>query len=835
MRKPILLLLAIGIALAVAVGFWLRATGDRWTTSSPRRPVGSSSWVWKRSDATTPRKRSSTSRAPSSSIRISPWPSSLLQRTRSRSGPEWDRRLAELREVDPDELTARESFLLRYGLAGIDGDRQAAERILDEYLQRRPNDAFALEIRCSRLWREDRTEKAGLCYRKILDIEPNWVQAENRLGYLAMRAGRFREAEEHFRTYRFIAPDQANPHDSLGELLILRGRYPEAAAELTEAVTIRSDFCSPYANLLAIELYTGRSEQSAAIVDQATASCDEDFAARLACRAEISALFVAEDWPRLAASAPTRCLRREPDLFWMVHRGAVLAGELQVARTIEQVLAAIEEQTTPAVRLHLEGVRRCAEGDPEEAVASFESADRHLTYAEPGRGDAQALQSSPPGACAHPRRPRPRGGTVARRGILGQSRVRPAIPGGQDHHAASPARGIRGEYPSTMKAPIVLALCLVTPSLVAEDPVLWTADQRSFLQDGPALLLQPHQRQELLLADAAERAATIERFLGRDPLPGTPENELQEGIRRRRSLVDAELDSPLDDRARLLFLHGRPLDRRVVECREVFKPLEIWRYPTAQGEIVAVLYRLGGGSSFRLWLPGEGKRLLYTGEMSYLLEQWHDLGRSDKRRFDDKICPVAREVDAATGIRGLGLALHRSPPDEPLRALLEPPDDLAAWAREAVATTLPEPPPALEVSGPEISFPAESGLRILTRFSLTLPSGAELDPVPVDDASVQEEPRGRLSIDGVVERDGRFFEEFRVLFEPLLGGGELPLTVDRLLRGGQSYLVRLRLRRHRLGAAGATAPGIPDPPGDPRRQAGRDRCPDPYPRSRIGR
>ena len=43
-----------------------------------------------------------------------------------------------------------------------------------------------------------------------------------------MMQGRFAEAEESFKSYRFIALDQANPHDSLGELYITTGRYDEA-------------------------------------------------------------------------------------------------------------------------------------------------------------------------------------------------------------------------------------------------------------------------------------------------------------------------------------------------------------------------------------------------------------------------------------------------------------------------------------------------------------------------------------------------------------------------------------------------------------------------------
>ena len=75
-----------------------------------------------------------------------------------------------------------------------------------------------------------------------MEIAPNWVIAYNQLGYINMSKGRFAEAEERFKSYRFIAPDQANPHDSLGELFIALGRNDEAEESFEKAIEIKPDF-----------------------------------------------------------------------------------------------------------------------------------------------------------------------------------------------------------------------------------------------------------------------------------------------------------------------------------------------------------------------------------------------------------------------------------------------------------------------------------------------------------------------------------------------------------------------------------------------------------------
>ena len=264
--------------------------------------------------------------------------------------------------------------------------------------------------------------------------------------------------------------------------------------------------------------------------------------------------------------------------------------------------------------------------------------------------------------------------------------------------------------PQGIRTGFLLALLLLAGSTSAflptahdipfELPLFWPEDQRAFLQDGPGLLLSRQKLDELLDLDGPGRQRFIEDFLA-DPIPETPENELRMGIERRQSLVRREFLTFLDDRARLLFLHGAPRIREIVDCAGTFRPLEMWTYgsgdPSEAGthERVLVLYQDKPGVPWDIWLPLDSKRALYNEEMEYWLDQWEELRDriSGGRRFDRQICARSEEVDRVTGVDGLFGFQEGRPKNDDLAVYLEPPDDLTAWAREAALEdyVLPEP------------------------------------------------------------------------------------------------------------------------------------------------
>ncbi len=427
------------------------------------------------------------------------------------------------------------------------------------------------------------------------------------------------------------------------------------------------------------------------------------------------------------------------------------------------------------------------------------------------------------------------------------------------------------------------------PGAAADDPVLWPEAQRAFFQDGPQLLLSDAQRGALARLDGAARQRWIDDFLAHGgPGGAVPAAALREGIARRERLA-MKFPSPLDVRAQLLFLNGPPSSRTILDCGTTFKPLEVWTWRTGttpearSGSIV--VYRPVEDEPFRAWELEEGKRALYTSEMEYWLEQQDELRGIAGQRFDLRLCKEAQLVDRATGIAGLGGRRGKNPApaasQEPYghrpggqgESLLDPPSDLAAWARRAAATELPPAPAQLAINHVEVLFPEWAGMRIDTRLVAQVvangrlsgdanpaegepPPGAAGPAAPPTKAAAGQAapsdrksagaadpsnkssagqaeagsnaaspaanapaaPGGRqlvsLTVEGAVENAGQVFETFRLRYRlPAPPAGQpVAIAVDRNLRPHRAFVVRMTITDDAGAAAAQVVRGFMVPP-----------------------
>lgn len=336
-----------------------------------------------------------------------------------------------------------------------------------------------------------------------------------------------------------------------------------------------------------------------------------------------------------------------------------------------------------------------------------------------------------------------------------------------------------------------------------DHPVEWPEDQSRFWTEGGILLVAEERREQLRSASQEERAEILGQWL-QDPDPATVANELHQAIRTRVALARTAYPSPADDRFKLLFLHGMPTSREIIDCGRTFRPIEIWRYGPADqpGQQPAlVLFQPELDPAYRLWLPTMGKGPLYTPDMRYWLEQYHELRRFlvSGRRFDYQLCKETRRVEKATGVGGLIEYEKDRPRDEDLVKWLEPPRELAAWARSVEARPAPSAPGGgLGDVEALVGFPRRVGQLMETQFFFRLPTSA-VDMYTDPATELQE---FRLAVEGEVEAFsergtfGSFFEDFRVRIQTpaRTAGDELAVLVDRSYRPGQRLVARLRVR-----------------------------------------
>jgi Ca-activated chloride channel family protein len=404
------------------------------------------------------------------------------------------------------------------------------------------------------------------------------------------------------------------------------------------------------------------------------------------------------------------------------------------------------------------------------------------------------------------------------------------------------------------------------------DPTLFPEAQRAFFQDGPALLMTPERRDELLALDEARRGAAIDAFLV-DPRPETPDNELAAAIRRRQDVAASYALGFADDRARVAFLHGAPSKVEALDCGQAFKALELWQVPGLLRTLV--FYRPEATAPYRLWRPFDGKRALYVPDMEYWLEQWDEYGsRMRGKRFDRQVCPLSEAVDKATGVDGMFAFEATRPKQADLDAVVAAPQDLAVWVTAALGAPVllpaaPNSPPATSATAPPaatvasggpllagpltLQFPEKRGQRIVVRGLIQVPPEAGLEPflvkedegsgsglaAPAPDAAAAAaspaaaaqappaaavpptgdappasgRPELRLAVDGVVEQGGRVFESFSIRYRPPPppAGTPLELQLERALRPHETFLLRVRLRDELTGREVRLARGFTVP------------------------
>ncbi len=384
MRKT-WIVLALLLAVAGGVMLMARRTGSDWTTDSPAALAEFERGL----DAQMKYYGGDASDSYRKALEIDPeFVAAKLSLWRYERDPERKKKLIdELRAVNLDRLNPRERFLLSYALAREDGRDQEAERLVEQYLERYPKDPYALSVCSAQAWDERDWERAERHYRHLLEVDPNWVSAQNHLGYMAMAQGRFQEAEQLFETYNFIAPDQANPHDSMGELLTVLGRYEEARRALERALEFKPDFCPSYEHLFSLVTLAGQTEEFPTIVERARQHCGERMAETMACVAELWTDYLERDYEAPWGEDRDECRKQYAHEYFLLHRLALLSGRLEAAHDLEEVVRKRSEKREGfnsdlerALLLHMSGVRQLATGEAAAAAESLAEADKLLLY-----------------------------------------------------------------------------------------------------------------------------------------------------------------------------------------------------------------------------------------------------------------------------------------------------------------------------------------------------------------------------------------------------------------------------------------------------------------------
>jgi tetratricopeptide (TPR) repeat protein len=144
----------------------------------------------------------------------------------------------------------------------IERDREKYSRLLQRFSQKYPKEKWGHFILGGYYMSRDPV-KALDAISRVLELDPTYGRALNRMGNIYLRMREYEKSIEYFKKYAAVAPGEPNPHDSMGAAYYNMGRIEEAIAKFKEALSIKPDF---YVSLKSIPyLYALKEDYSAAM------------------------------------------------------------------------------------------------------------------------------------------------------------------------------------------------------------------------------------------------------------------------------------------------------------------------------------------------------------------------------------------------------------------------------------------------------------------------------------------------------------------------------------------------------------------------------------------
>jgi len=301
------------------------------------------------------------------------------------------------------------------------------------------------------------------------------------------------------------------------------------------------------------------------------------------------------------------------------------------------------------------------------------------------------------------------------------------------------------------------------------------------------LISTPQRRAFLTLETETQRLAFVERLWtlwGRQTGYGAAFRGLYQ---ERLAFVRNEFESTIDDRARLVLIHGPPSGRQTFRCDEMFVPLDfwVWGYLPGLGEnVVVLLYQPGGMGPYRLWQPFETRTVLYT------FMGWQQSVNSVGSYFSRAEVVGCINGDQILRLMGAAEASLRDP--KVLAAMYKMPIRREDRGVESASRRFMEFSALVDDDAEELPFSIDDGPRgrrggmVQMGFNVAVPS-ENLGTTPVGGVDVVQ-----IDIVGEISQHTRMVDRFRYLFTVPSTAEDLGLIVERYLRPGD-YELRLKV------------------------------------------
>ncbi len=157
--------------------------------------------------------------------------------------------LARASEISGNASTG-ERLMVDANLAGVNGEPELQERLLEELVATYPEDERAHQLAGNfYFFTRQEYDRAVEHYRRATEINPDFAPAYNLLGYGLRFMDDYAGAEQAFQRYIELIPGEPNPYDSYAELLMKMGRFDESIEQYQKALDQNPNFVASYVGI----------------------------------------------------------------------------------------------------------------------------------------------------------------------------------------------------------------------------------------------------------------------------------------------------------------------------------------------------------------------------------------------------------------------------------------------------------------------------------------------------------------------------------------------------------------------------------------------------------
>jgi tetratricopeptide (TPR) repeat protein len=182
------------------------------------------------------------------------------------------------------KVSEGERLMIEGTEAGRYGDPMRQRLLYRQLCTAYPNDERSHQMLAGHYFVHQEYELALQKYKRAVEINPQFVQPYNEMGYCYRYLGDYDKAEEAFKKYIELIPDEANPYDSYAELLMKMGRFQESIDYYRKALAVNPDFLISYRGIATNLVFLGKHQEALhqleialSNVDHAQSSLKQDF------------------------------------------------------------------------------------------------------------------------------------------------------------------------------------------------------------------------------------------------------------------------------------------------------------------------------------------------------------------------------------------------------------------------------------------------------------------------------------------------------------------------------------------------------------------------------